>query len=194
MGASNGRTKRSVERGKGGLRGSAAQTGRQEAQALELIRRAFATEGGLLYPERPEYKDGGGLPRKAWVDKEVLERGDERGQVGAHWPYSHPTGRTDLKGERSGGAGHEWGDSRGRMIRQYDRRGEQRGQVRPGWSEGEKRLMEAQSMNQFWEPKANMPVRNAYGDWQEWRPDDYSEYAKSDQEGLYALLGRLFGR
>ena len=184
MGASNGRTKRSIERGPSERqRSRGAQTSRQEAQALELIRRAFATEGGVLFPERPEYKDGGGesLPRKSWVDKEVLERGSKRGQVNSKWPYSDQ------------GAGHEWGDSRGRMIRQYDRRGLQRGELKPPWSVDEKRLMEAQAMLDGWEFDAPRPVRDVYGDWQEWRPDNYSEYAKSDQDGFTAALGRLFG-
>ena len=81
MSSSNGRTKRSVERDKGGTRNTNAQTSRQEAQALELIRRAFASPNARLWDDIPD-RDGGRL-KSAWVDGDVLKRGN----VNPHFPY-----------------------------------------------------------------------------------------------------------
>ena len=187
MGASNGRTKRSVERGPGKRedRRRGAQTSRQEAQAMELISRAFATEGGLLYPER-EHDPDRGYSRGAWVDKEVIQRGKERDSLQSEfWPYP------------SRGAGDAWDDGRGRMIRQRD-------QQRDGNNPRDYSRMGARDMSTGWDRGTGLeafPVRATFGDWQDWRPDNYFEYSNrkeqgpmSERDGFIEALGRLFGR
>ena len=101
MGASNGRTKRSIERSKGvGTRNTGAQTDRQTMQALRLISRAFrdtdwtggerslngeGTFWGSSEPFGSKPTDYGptGLKR-IFLDERLV---NHRGHATADWPY-----------------------------------------------------------------------------------------------------------
>jgi hypothetical protein len=92
---------------RGSTRNTKAQTSRQEAMAVELIRRAFASPYGRLYDDVPGPEAGrrGGF-KEANVDRGVLQRQN----VDFNWP--HPDdGWVQDRGE--------WGDRESRRIRQY---------------------------------------------------------------------------
>ena len=172
MGASNGRTKRSVERGKGGTRNTGAQTSRMEAQAVELFRRAFASPYGRLYDDvpAPNADKGRGGFKEANVDREVLQRQN----VSPSWPFREDMTRDD------------WGDSESRSIRQYH----------PDHFET-KRLAEDNRPPM----SSTSPLNGRNYDPQDpqytqrFGPRRFHDgWLHEDQEGLNALLGRIFGR
>ena len=121
MGASNGRTKRSIERGPSERQRSiGAQTDRQTLQALELIRRAFS---GMQNQGRGSFQGStspfGRMPtdpdfqgiKGAYLDSEMV---NHFGDVGPAWPYDPQTTSDHFYGP---------GDMRGRAITAKDGRG-----------------------------------------------------------------------
>ena len=196
MGASNGRTKRSIERGEADRRRAVldsmmkrrdtkgrqptagparrsrdAQTSRMEAQAVELIRRAFASPYGRLYDDVPAPSGAGGRGfKEANVDREVLQRQN----VSPSWPFLEDMTRDD------------WGDSESRSIRQYH----------PDHFET-KRLAEDNRP-----PMSSTSPLNGRN--YDPRDPQYTQrfggrrfhdgWLREDQEGLAAHLVRLFGR
>ena len=162
------RTKRSVERDKGGTRNTRAQTSRQEALAVELARRAFASPNARLWDDVPD-RDGGRY-KDAWYDQEMLQRQN----VNSMWPYPQ---------SKFSDRNTEWGDSRGRMISQ-----DLEAEMASTWRD--------------WDGKGRQPSAMSSGasvsptQWgtQKWQPDVPSDYNNVQAQGLYAALGRLFGR
>ena len=199
MGASNGRTKRSVERGKGGTRNTAAQTSRQEAQAVELVRRAFASSNGRLWDDVPHryrnndpYDDSG--RKEAWFDPEVLQRQN----VNSMWPYP----------ERGDPLPETWNSSRGsdvgRNIRQdresstrsmwerYDGQGREPSPMRSFYGEPSSRGQDPFQQQQW------QPLRASdYNDSPDppWSGSDYNDTPTVDRgDGFIEALTRIFGR
>ena len=170
MGASNGKTKRSIERGKGGTRNTGAQTSRQEAQALELIRRAFSSSDSRLWDDIPD-RDGGRY-KDAWFDREVLQRGN----VNTHWPYPD----ADTSWPKPGNS--NWGSEMGRRVEQG-----LESEMKNSWERwnGKGRQPSAMSAGHVFNR-------------QQWQPDVPSDYNDSPTLGtgdaLSALLKGIFGR
>ena len=176
------RTKRSVERDKGGTRNTGAQTSRQEAQAVELIRRAFATSSGRLWDDVSPQQGF----KSAHFDGDMLQRQN----VNSHWPYPQSEPRHDRRGRDRNS---NWGDdpTRDRSITQ--------------WSE------DGATMNRHWQeydrnPKGRQPsaMRSSSEDGmmgdsvifadQSWQPDpdrvsDYNDVNRN----FYAALSHLLG-
>jgi len=103
MGASNGRTKRSIEDNRQRQRRqTGAQTDRQTLQALELIRRAF--RGEVDSSKTTRHFEGSAEPfgrmgsngwKRFWVDDEAV---NHFGDVGSAWPYDPQTTRDRFYG------------------------------------------------------------------------------------------------
>ena len=170
MADSKGRTKRSVERGKGRTRNTGAQTSRQEAQAVELIRRAFASPSGSMWDDVPGREQSPVRFKEANVDREVLQRQN----VNANWPF--PDDMTK----------DEWGDSQSRRIRQYH---PSHFEAKRLAEDGRPPMSSSSPMNgRNYDPYAPQYAQRTSN--RNFGPGWYM----NEQEGLYEALGRLFGR